>query len=185
MSQLKLVILITICLNLFCNSIDADTKEMQNIIFILADDLGWKDLACYGSDYFETPNIDALAESGVRFTNAYAASPLCSPTRACILTGQEPGRLRFTTPVGHVEKVELAPKESTKGPKHFKAAEPATCTRLSNDYITFAEILKEKGYSTAFMGKWHLGRDPYIPETQDIDVVVGGHEHPGPPSPEP
>jgi arylsulfatase A-like enzyme len=183
MSKLKLIVFSTFLLSLSCISSKAQTKVKQNIIFILADDLGWKDLACYGSEFYETPNIDALAESGVRFTSSYAASPLCSPTRASILTGQEPGRLRFTTPVGHLEEVVLDPKETSKGPIHFKTATPETCTRLSNEYITFAEVLKEKGYSTAFMGKWHLGRDPYIPENQGFDLVVGGREHPGPPGP--
>jgi arylsulfatase A-like enzyme len=159
------------------------TVKKTNVIFILADDLGWKDLTCYGSDFYETPNLDAFAETGVLFTNAYTASPLCSPTRASIMTGQEPGRLRFTTPSGHVPQVVLDPKESSTGPTHFKTATPQTCTRLKNEYLTFAEVLKENGYSTAFMGKWHLGREPYIPENQGFDVVVGGREHPGPPGP--
>ncbi len=159
------------------------SKKPQNVIFILADDLGWKDLQCYGSDYYDTPNIDRLAEEGMKFTDAYAASPLCSPTRASILTGQEPGRLRFTTPSGHVANVELDPEESSTAAPFYKTATPGTCTRLSNDYLTVAEVLKEQGYSTAFMGKWHLGREPYIPENQGFDVVVGGREHPGPPPP--
>ncbi len=158
-------------------------SKKQNVIFILADDLGWKDLTCYGSDFYETPNIDALAKSGMRFTNAYSASPLCSPTRASILTGQEPGRLRFTTPSGHVAEVVLDPKETTKAEPFSKTATPETCTRLLNEYLTFAEVIKSKGYSTAFMGKWHLGRAPYLPENQGFDVVVGGREHPSPPPP--
>jgi len=125
-------------------------SKKSNIVFILADDLGWKDLSCYGSDFFETPNIDKLAQKGILFTNAYAASPLCSPTRASILTGQDPGRLRFTTPRGHVAEVVLNPEERNSGPSHYKAAEPQTRTRLPNDYLTFAEVLKENGYSTAF-----------------------------------
>ena len=79
MSKLKLIVFSTFLLSLSCISSKAQTKVKQNIIFILADDLGWKDLACYGSEFYETPNIDALAESGVRFTSSYAASPLCSP----------------------------------------------------------------------------------------------------------
>ncbi|MFY0651763.1 MAG: sulfatase [Cyclobacteriaceae bacterium] len=159
-----------------------ETKK-KNVIFILADDLGWKDLKCYGSDFYDTPNIDALAASGVMFTNAYAASPLCSPTRASILTGQEPGRLRFTTPTGHVKNVVLDPKESSTAAPFHKTATPQTRTRLPNEYLTFAEVLKENGYSTAFMGKWHLGREPYLPENQGFHKVVGGREHPGPPPP--
>ncbi|MEQ9289494.1 MAG: sulfatase [Cyclobacteriaceae bacterium] len=159
-----------------------ETKK-KNVIFILADDLGWKDLQCYGSDFYETPNIDALAASGVMFTNAYTASPLCSPTRASILTGQEPGRLRFTTPSGHVKAEVLDPVETTSADPVHKTATPETRTRLPNEYLTFAEVLKENGYATAFMGKWHLGREPYIPENQGFDTVVGGREHPGPPPP--
>ncbi|MGB5821117.1 MAG: sulfatase-like hydrolase/transferase, partial [Saonia sp.] len=97
MRNIKIVFLSILGLLVFFQS-HGQSKKKQNVIFILADDLGWKDLKCYGSDYYETPNIDALAKSGMLFTNAYTASPLCSPTRASILTGQEPGRLRFTTP---------------------------------------------------------------------------------------
>jgi arylsulfatase A-like enzyme len=165
-----------------CNSKNNISKK-TNVIFILADDLGWKDLACYGSDFYETPNLDAFAKTGVLFTDAYTASPLCSPTRASILTGMEPGRLRLTTAMGHAPFVVLDPKESTKAEPHFKVAESETCTRLSNDYLTFAEVLKENGYSTAFMGKWHLGHEPYVPENQGFDLVVGGRAHPGPPGP--
>ena len=157
--------------------------EKPNVIFILADDLGWKDLGCYGSDLYETPELDALAASGMKFTDAYSASPLCSPTRASILTGKEPGRLRFTTPAGHVPNVVLDPQESDKSDPWYKGATPQTRTRLPNEYLTFAEVLKAEGYATAFMGKWHLGREPYIPENQGFDVVVGGREHPGPPGP--
>lgn len=138
-------------------------QAKQNIIFILADDLGWKDLGSYGSDFYETPNIDALAKDGVLFTDAYAASPLCSPTRASILTGQEPGRLRFTTPSGHVPQVVLDPKETFAAGPHDKTATPETRTRLPNEYLTFAEVLQNNDYATAFMGKWHLGSSPYIP----------------------
>lgn len=165
---------------LFANS---EVKSKPNVIFILADDLGWKDLTCYGSDFYETPNVDNFAKSGILFTNAYTASPLCSPTRASILTGKEPGRLRLTIPSCHMPQVILDPKETHTGQPYQKAANPQSCTRLSNNYLTFAEVLKANGYSTAFMGKWHLGREPYLPENQGFDVVVGGREHPGPPPP--
>ena len=95
----------------------------------------------------------------------------------------EPGRLRFTTPAGHVANVVLDPRESDRAQPWYKAGTPQTRTRLPNEYLTFAEVLKEEGYTTAFMGKWHLGREPYIPENQGFDVVVGGREHPGPPPP--
>ena len=176
-------LLLFVILHLHAKEATDKPVKKPNVIFILADDLGWKDLACYGSDFYETPNLDAFAESAVLFTDAYSASPLCSPTRASILTGQEPGRLRFTTATGHLDQVVLDPKETSTGPAYFKAATPQTRTRLPNEYLTFAEVLKQNAYSTAFMGKWHLGREPYIPENQGFDVVVGGREHPGPPRP--
>ncbi len=178
--------IITCMLLLLCIAVQANQPakaQRPNVVFILADDLGWRDLTCYGSDFYETPNLDAFAETAVLFTDAYTASPLCSPTRASIMTGQEPGRLRFTTPSGHVEEVVLDPLETFTAAPFHKTATPQTRTRLPNEYLTFAEVLKENGYSTAFMGKWHLGREPYIPENQGFDVVVGGREHPGPPGP--
>jgi len=171
------------CLLFLCTLPCCATSPPQppNIIFVPADDLGWMDTSVYGSRFYETPNVDELARRGMRFTNAYAANPLCSPTRASILTGQYPGRLRFTTPAGHLPQVVLDPKLPERGPPQQKAVTPATRTRLPNDYFTVAEALKEAGYTTGFFGKWHLGRDPYLPDNQGFDVVVGGREHPGPP----
>ncbi|MBU1820360.1 MAG: sulfatase [Bacteroidetes bacterium] len=167
-------------------SLSQSTKQAKkkfNVIFILIDDMGWKDLSCYGSDLYESPNIDAFAKTGVLFTSAYSASPLCSPTRASILTGQDPGRLRFTLPNGHERNEVLDPVETQVAEPHFRVATPQTRTRLPNDYLTFPEILKDNGYKTAFMGKWHLGMAPYIPENQGFDVVVGGREEGWPPRP--
>ncbi|AHM61151.1 N-acetylgalactosamine-6-sulfatase [Flammeovirgaceae bacterium 311] len=161
----------------------AEQKKKYNVLFILIDDMGWKDLSCYGSDFYESPNIDEFAESAMLFTSAYAASPLCSPTRASILTGQDPGRLRFTLPNGHERKEVLDPAETYTDAPHFRVATPQTRTRLPNDYLTFPEVLKENGYQTALMGKWHLGMAPYIPENQGFDVVVGGREQGWPPGP--
>ncbi len=162
----------------------AEEGARPNIVFIVSDDLGWMDTGAYGSKYYETPAIDALAENGLRFTEAYSASPLCSPTRASLLTGQFPGRIRLTTPACHIPKVVLDPTLPAHGPPHQKAVTPGTRTRFPNEYITYAEILRDQaGYATAFMGKWHLGRAPYYPEQQGFDVVVGGREHPGPPPP--
>lgn len=155
--------------------------KQPNVVFILVDDMGWSDLQCYGSDLYETPHIDAFAKTAMRFTDAYSASPLCSPTRASILTGLEPGRLRLTTPNCHTPKVLLDPKESKTAYPHFKATVPGSCTRLDNDYTSIAEVFKSQDYSTAFMGKWHLGHVPYVPDNQGFDVVIGGREHPGPP----
>ena len=153
-----------------------------NVIFILADDLGWMDTGVYGSTFYETPSIDALAARGMRFTQAYAANPLCSPTRASILTGQYPCRVRFTTPSGHLKEEVLDPIVPERGASGQRVIQPQTRTRLPNEeYVTYAERLQEAGYRTAFMGKWHLGREPYVPDNQGFEVVVGGREHPGPP----
>ncbi len=159
----------------------ADPKP--NIILIVADDLGWSDTAVYGSEFYRTPAVDALAATGMRFTNAYASNPLCSPTRAALLTGLYPGRIGLTTPNGHIADVVLEASLPTQAGPEAKTVTPTPVSRLSNDYVTIAERLKVAGYATAFMGKWHLGSDPYIPENQGFDVVVGGRENPGPPPP--
>ncbi len=157
-------------------------KKRPNVIFILADDLGWMDTSVYGSRYYRTPNLERLARRGMRFTSAYAANPLCSPTRASILTGLYPGRLRFTTPAGHLRQEVLDPKLPAQAPPHQKAVTPQTCTRLPHDYYTLAEALKDGGYRTAHFGKWHLGWEPYLPESQGFEWNRPGGSYPGPPS---
>lgn len=148
----------------------------------MADDLGWRDLSCYGSETFQTPNIDALAKRGMIFSNAYSASPLCSPTRAATLAGQTVGRLRMIAPWGHKEEVIIDVDESSGWalpglPMTFTG----TRSCLPLDTVTYAKVLKAAGYRTGFMGKWHLGHDPYLPENFGFDVVVGGRGTPGPP----
>ncbi|MGZ0654860.1 sulfatase [Coraliomargarita sp. W4R72] len=160
----------------------AETSR-PNIVMIIVDDLGWRDLGCYGSEIYQTPNVDALASEGLSFSNAYASSPLCTPTRASILTGQTVGRLHLTTPVGHVPKVKLDAAERSSGAPGLPMTEPETNNRIPLDSITISKLLKDQGYATAFMGKWHLGYDPYIPENFGFDHVVGGRGFPGPPPP--
>jgi arylsulfatase A-like enzyme len=152
-----------------------------NIIHIMADDLGWRDLSVYGSETFQTPNLDRLAQMGMLFTDAYAASPLCSPTRAATLTGQTAGRLRLTSPRGHIKEVILDPVESETGPPGFPMTDPGTRSRLPLDSVTIGQVFKDAGYATAFLGKWHLGHDPFIPENFGFDYVIGGRGTPGPP----
>lgn len=172
------------CLAFLSQAVLIAAAPRPNIVFIVADDLGWMDTGVYGSQYYETPALDKLAETSLRFTEAYSASPLCSPTRASLLTGQFPGRLRITTPACHLQQVVLDPTVPEHGAPHQRAVTPETRTRFPNEYVTYAELLRDKaGYATAFMGKWHLGRAPYYPEQQGFDVVVGGREHPGPPPP--
>ena len=135
---------------------------MPNILFILADDLGWRDLSCYGSDFYETPNIDQLASEGMRFTDAYAAANVCSPTRAAILTGRSPARLHLTDFVSGL----IFPYAALWSPdwsRHF----------MRHEEITLAEMLKPVGYDSFYFGKWHLGRKEHLPETQGFDHCVG------------
>ncbi|MCX7047038.1 MAG: sulfatase [Candidatus Sumerlaeota bacterium] len=135
-------------------------KQPTNIIFILADDLGWRDIACNGSTFYETPNIDKLAAQGVRFTNGYAACPVCSPTRASIQTGKFPARLHLTDYIPGARKGKLLPAEYLH--------------QLPLEETTIAEAMKEAGYATCFLGKWHLGSEPYWPDKQGYEVNIGG-----------
>jgi arylsulfatase A len=145
----------------------AGMKEFSprpNFVFILADDLGWSDLACYGSDLHETPNIDKLARQGMRFTDAYAAAPVCSPTRASIMTGKCPARLHMTTWY----------EASANPPLNRKLIPPVTQGNMPLEQVTIAEVLKAAGYFTAHVGKWHLGDAGHYPQTQGFDVNIGG-----------
>lgn len=152
---------------------DSQRLEKPNVIFILADDLGAHDVGCFGSTFHETPNIDRLAARGARFTQAYAASPLCSPTRSSILTGLYPARIGITAPACHLQQVILEKKlENAKPNQRVLVAE--SMTRLKSEYFTLAEALKEAGYATAHFGKWHLGHnlkdsDRYEPKDQGFD----------------
>ena len=150
----------------------APAKKMPNIVFIIADDLGWSDLSCYGSTFYETPNLDRLAEEGMRFTDAYAAAPVCSPSRASILTGKSPARLRIT---------DWLPGRKDKQEQRLRRLEIQPF--LPIEEITVAEALKAGGYKTAFFGKWHLGDAPeHWPEHQGFDLNLGGCGKGTPPS---
>ncbi len=158
-----------------------ESGNRPNVIVMMADDLGWRDVTPNGSVFYETPNVERLAAAGMNFPNAYAANPLCSPTRAGVLTGLYPARVRFNTPSGHVAGVELDPGVPTTGDAYLPSTSVGTRTRLPNGYVTYGELLKQAGYSTAFLGKWHLGMDEYVPDNQGFDLVIGGRQHPGPP----
>ncbi len=158
----------------------AASPGKPNIVLILADDLGWRDLGCYGSTYHKTPNIDALARRGMRFTQAYAANPLCSPTRASILTGLYPARIGITSPVCHLKEEILEKGVQDKAPSRVKALPAVSITRLKLEYFTLAEALKEAGYRTGHFGKWHLGHEPYDPLHQGFDVDFPHWPGPGP-----
>ena len=139
----------------------ARSKPKPNIVFFLVDDLGWRDVGCYGSSFYETPNIDSLATQGVRFTNAYAACHVCSPTRASILTGKYPARLHLTDWLPGRRDYPFQTLKNAKINKHLPFAE-----------VTLPEALKANGYSTAIFGKWHLGEDPSGPLAHGFDLRV-------------
>jgi len=149
----------------------AAAAQRPNIIFILADDLGWRDLGCYGSTFYETPALDRLSRQGLRFTDAYAACNVCSPTRASILTGKYPARLHLT---------DWLPGRPDRRDQKLKR--PIIVQQLPLEEITIAEALKEAGYATAFIGKWHLGGTNFFPEHQGFDLNIGGCEKGHPPS---
>ena len=137
----------------------------MNVVLILVDDLGWKDLGCYGSEFYETKHIDRLAQSSLRFTQAYAAAPVCSPTRAAIMTGKYPARLDLT--IWHEGAV-------AGGPQNRKLLEAPSTPNLPREETTLAEVFRSAGYFTAHIGKWHLGTAAYYPETQGFDLNIGG-----------
>jgi arylsulfatase A-like enzyme len=152
-----------------------------NVVFILADDLGWSDTTLFGQTRFcETPQIQRLAERGMLFRNAYAAHPLCSPTRASILTGLDPGRLGITVPGCHLPEERLEAELLAKAHPSQKALTPASATRLSANYFTLARALKQAGYATGHFGKWHLGPEPYSALQHGFDVDVPHYPGPGP-----
>ena len=152
-------------------------KKKLNMVFLLIDDLGWKDLGCFGSSFYETPNIDKLASESMKFTDAYAACPVCSPTRASIMTGKYPARMDNTDWFGAPQ-----PDEVHRHHTRHKPVLPAPYSEnLALEEVTLAEAFKDAGYKTFFAGKWHLGEtEKYWPERQGFDVNKGGHVWGGP-----
>ena len=161
----------------------SDTVKRPNILFILADDMGLIDTTLFGSKYYETPNIERLASRGMLFTNAYSASPLCSPTRASILTGKSPARLKITTPACHLPPLDpKIPLMAARAAADKKMITPQSRRFLPTEEYTVAEAFEDAGYKTGFIGKWHLGRnEEYWPRNQGFDYDLGA-PNPGPPS---
>lgn len=161
---------------------DPGLRRKPNILLILLDDLGWMDLGCQGNPRVDTPHIDRLAQQGMRFTDAYAAAPVCSPTRAAVLTGLSPARLRITN---HI------PDQKGFTPDGAKVLPAEMLDHLPLERVTVAERLQKAGYATGFFGKWHLagragpegkGLVEFYPEHQGFSVNVGGCSHAGPPT---
>jgi arylsulfatase A-like enzyme len=145
-------------------------RRLPNVILMLIDDWGWRDLGCYGSTYYRTPNLDRLASQGMRFTQAYSACTVCSPSRAAVMTGKYPARLHITDFIpGH--------------PYNYAKLSPPDWTQyLPLQETTLAEALKPQGYTTAIVGKWHLGGPEFYPGKQGFDRNFGGSHRGAPPS---
>lgn len=161
----RLLLLISICL-----LTSVLRAEKPNIVFIFVDDLGWKDIGCYGNEFVETPHIDNLARDGIRFTDFYAAGAVCSPTRCAVQSGQNQARIGITAHIpGHWRPFE-------------RVRTPQTAMALPLDTVTVAESLKTLGYKTGYVGKWHLGSgSEYAPDKHGYDfaVEIGGPQRPG------
>ncbi len=166
MSVRNLIVILFLSVLISCST----KKQQPNFVFILVDDLGWADVKCnYPESFYDTPNIDKLAASGVRFTNAYSANPVCSPSRAAIMTGKHPNRVDITDWI------------PGNDPKMRPLLGPQDRNELALEEITIAEKLNEKGYLNCFVGKWHLGGEGFYPEDQGFDINIGGHDKGSPP----
>ena len=150
------------------------TNGPPNIVFFLVDDLGWADLGCQGSTFYETPRIDRLAEEGMRFTDAYSACPVCSPSRAALMTGKYPrfGRVYRTY---HRDR----PPSLQRARAHRSARRLHVSATTRNDLGRSAAAA---GYVSASIGKWHLGSEQYWPEQQGFDINIAGYDHGSPPT---
>lgn len=164
-----LLVLILLPIQLFAK------KQRPNILFILIDDLGWQDLHCYGSNFYETPNIDRLRSEGMMFTSAYSACPVCSPTRASILTGKNPAHLQFT---GHITAT-----GHHRYPDFGRIIPPQDKMHVDLNEIMIPEAIKPLGYTTISIGKWHVGdQEKYFPTHQGFDENIAGYAQGSPPT---
>jgi arylsulfatase A-like enzyme len=145
-------------------------EKQFNFVFFLVDDMGMMDIGTYGSTFHETPNVDRLAKTGMKFNYGYAACPVCSPTRASIMTGRHPVRVDIT---------DWIPGSANR--KTNKLIHPEDRDNLALEEVTIAEELKSHGYQTFFAGKWHLGNEGHWPTDQGFDINIGGHHRGSPP----
>ena len=172
LALLPCIFFVSVC-GLGWRALNANSPDRPNVLFILADDLGCHQIGAYGADFYETPNIDRLASDGMKFTSGYAACPVCSPTRASIMTGKYPARLHLT---------DFIPGGDRAGAKQ-KLRNPNWTKHLPLSEHTIAEELRAKGYATGHFGKWHLNKDksyrpgrPGDPGSQGFDVVLTTHK---------
>lgn len=170
----KNILLLALFIVLTNKIIAQDNFKKPNIIFFLVDDLGWMDTEPYGSKFYETPNIKKLAQEGMLFTQAYAANPVCSPTRASIMSGKYPSNFQATNWFGAPQPDEELKNNKTKAKNPLLSA--AYQEYLPLKEITIPEALKNGGYQTFFAGKWHLGEtEDFWPEQQGFDINKGGY----------
>jgi len=167
MNLLRYLYLLLIIL---CHSITTHAAKQTNFLFLLVDDMGWADIGANGSKFHETPHIDRLAKSGMRFTQGYAAGSVCSPTRASIMTGKHPVRVDITDWIPGQSNLSTNP-----------LLHPEDRHSLPLEEVTIAEELKQHGYQTFFAGKWHLGKAGEWPTDQGFDINIGGHHKGSPP----
>jgi len=179
-----------ICFAALFGAAQLPAADKPNVVLILVDDLGWADLGCQGSKYYETPHLDRLAAEGVRFTNGYAACAVCSPTRAAVQTGRYPHRTGVTDwirsrfqggkiPADRKNPCWL-PRDQWKGNK--KILVPPNALWMESEEVTIAELLRPAGYKSCYIGKWHLGTEPWYPTEQGYDFNFGGCDYGQPPS---
>ena len=167
---MQTLVRVSVFLSLLCGWLNAGAAKQTNFLFFLVDDMGWADIGANGSKFHETPHIDKLAASGIRFTQGYAACPVCSPTRASIMTGRHPVRVDIT---------DWIPGQGNHA--NNKLLHPQDRNNLALEEVTIAEQLKTHGYQTFFAGKWHLGSEGHWPEDQGFDINIGGHHRGSPP----
>ncbi|MEW4923867.1 sulfatase [Algibacter sp. 2305UL17-15] len=162
-----LMVLLSLGVFVSCQKKEEKKAVLPNIIMIVTDDLGWYDLASYGNDFIESPNLTKLGNEGIRFTDAYAPAPLCSASRAALITGLHPIRTDITE---HIHG-NPPPKPSQK------LITPPIAQQLDLQFKTIAEALKTKNYKTAFFGKWHLGGGKFSPDHRGFDLNIAGGYH--------
>ncbi|MEX0596698.1 MAG: sulfatase-like hydrolase/transferase, partial [Candidatus Paceibacterota bacterium] len=167
MSNLKLFLFTALFLLVISCNVNTQTNiNKPNFVIIFIDDLGETNIGVYGNDFIETPNIDNLASEGMRWTNAYSAAPICSPSRAAFLTGKHPARVHFT---GHITAI-----GSHRHPENSMIVPPNDLMFIPKDEIILPEAIKPAGYKSISIGKWHVGPKGYWPNDMGFDENVAG-----------